>query len=59
MLSSGIFTAILKSLQFTGIFKEEISKVMVGTDFIKNRNDLPELWKEEFLKRFIIENFQK
>jgi hypothetical protein len=46
MLSSGIFTAILKSLQFTGIFKEEISKVMVGTDFIKNRNDLPELWKE-------------
>lgn len=46
MLSSGIFTAILKSLQFTGIFKEEITKVMIGTDFIKNRNDLPILWKE-------------
>lgn len=46
ILSSGIFAAILKSLQFTGIFKEEISKVMVGTEFIENRNDLPELWKE-------------
>jgi hypothetical protein len=46
ILSSGIFAAILKSLQFTGIFKEEISKVMVGTEFIENRNDLPQLWKE-------------
>lgn len=46
VLSSGIFAAVLKSLQFTGIFKDEISKVMIGTDFIKNRNDLPQLWKD-------------
>ncbi|MDM1298189.1 hypothetical protein HXZ94_06710 [Empedobacter falsenii] len=46
ILSSGVFTAVLKSLQFSGIFKEEISKVISGTDFIQNRNDLPELWKE-------------
>ncbi|MCZ8368179.1 hypothetical protein [Flavobacterium sp.] len=46
MLTSGIFTAILKSLQFTGIFKEEITKVMTSTSFIENRNDLPQLWKD-------------
>lgn len=46
ILSSGIFAAILKSLQFTGIFKEEIIKVMSGTSFIENRNDLPEIWKD-------------
>lgn len=46
MLTSGIFTAVLKSLQFTGIFKEEITKVMTGTAFIENRNDLPKLWKD-------------
>lgn len=46
MLTSGIFTAVLKSLQFTGIFKEEITKVMTGTAFIENRNDLPQLWKD-------------
>lgn len=46
MLTSGIFTAVLKSLQFTGIFKEEITKVMTGISFIENRNDLPQLWKD-------------
>lgn len=45
ILSSGIFAAVLKSIQFTGLFKEEIEKVMLGTDFVKNRRDLPELWK--------------
>lgn len=46
MLTSGIFTAILKSLQFTGIFKEEITKVMTSKSFLENRNDLPILWKD-------------
>ncbi|MEQ8520256.1 MAG: hypothetical protein RLN79_04985 [Cytophagales bacterium] len=45
VFSSGVFTAVLKSIQFTGIFKKEIESVMLGTDFIKNRNDLPVLWK--------------
>lgn len=45
ILSSGIFAAVLKSIQFTGLFKEEIEKVMLGTDFVKNRMDLPQLWK--------------
>ncbi len=46
ILSSGIFAAVLKSLQFTGIFRDEITKVMTGTAFIQNRNDLPEIWKD-------------
>lgn len=45
LFSSGVFAAVLKSLQFTGIFREEIEKVILGTDFVKNRKDLPELWR--------------
>lgn len=45
MFSSGVFAAVLKSIQFTGLFKEEIEKVILGTDFIKNRRDLPDLWR--------------
>jgi len=45
IFSSGVFAAVLKSIQFTGLFKEEIEKVILGTDFIKNRRDLPILWK--------------
>jgi len=45
IFSSGVFAAVLKSIQFTGLFKEEIEKVILGTDFIKNRRDLPALWK--------------
>jgi len=42
ILSSGIFAAVLKSIQFTGLFKEELEKVILGTDFIKNRRDFME-----------------
>ncbi len=46
VLSSGVFASVLKSLQFTGIFKTEIEKIVLGTKFIENRNDLPKLWKK-------------
>ena len=46
ILSSGVFAAVLKSIQFAGIFKDEVSKVMLETDFIKNRRDLPDLWSK-------------
>jgi len=46
VLSSGVFAAVLKSLQFTGIFKKEIEKIVLGTKFIENRNDLPKLWRK-------------
>jgi hypothetical protein len=54
LISSGVFAVVLKSIQFTGLFKEEIEKVILGTDFIKNRKDLPELWRsisKEIYKR--------
>lgn len=46
VLSSGVFASVLKSLQFTGIFKKEIEKIVLGTKFIENRNDLPKLWRK-------------
>lgn len=56
LLSSGVFAVVLKSIQFTGLFKEEIEKVILGSDFIKNRRDLPELWssisKEIYKRKF-------
>lgn len=45
VLSSGVFAAVLKSLQFSGIFKKEIADIVLSTDFLEKRNDLPELWK--------------
>ncbi len=46
VLSSGVFAVVLKSIQFTGIFKKEIEKIVLGTKFIENRNDLPTLWRK-------------
>ena len=37
ILSSGVFASVLKSIQFTGIFKDELSKVMLETDFIPSK----------------------
>lgn len=47
ILSSGVFAAVLKSIQFTGIFKNEIENIILGTDFIENRSEVnqQELWK--------------
>lgn len=46
ILSSGVFASVLKSFQFAGLFKEEIEKIVLGTEFIENRNDLPQLWRQ-------------
>lgn len=47
ILSSGVFAAVLKSIQFTGIFKSEIEEIILGTDFIENRSESnqQQLWK--------------
>jgi len=45
-LTSGVFASILKSIQFTGLFQEELTKVISGSEFLKNRKDLPDLWKK-------------
>jgi hypothetical protein len=46
IIGTGVFASILKSIQFVGIFKDELSKVVTGDEFIKNRKDLPQLWKK-------------
>lgn len=45
ILASGIFALLLKTIQFMGVFKEELSKVVYDTRFLKNRKDLPEVWE--------------
>lgn len=45
-LTSGVFASVLKSIQFTGLFKEELTKIISGTEFLNNRKDLPDLWKK-------------
>lgn len=45
-LTSGIFASVLKSIQFTGLFQEELTKIISGTEFLNNRKDLPDLWKK-------------
>lgn len=45
VLSSGIFAAVLKSIQFSGIFREEIEKVILSDEYLQRRKDLPELWR--------------
>ena len=55
-LAGAIFSMLLKTAQFLGVFKEEIEKVIYDTKFISNRVDLPEYWekvtKELFKNRF-------
>lgn len=44
MLAGGVFAVILKSYQFMGIFKEELSKIIYDAKFLNLRSDLPEVW---------------
>tara|TARA_R110002072_G_scaffold300962_1_gene479312 strand:+ start:2171 stop:3130 length:960 start_codon:yes stop_codon:yes gene_type:complete len=45
-LTSGVFASVLKSIQFTGLFQEELTKIISGNEFLNNRKDLPDLWKK-------------
>jgi hypothetical protein len=45
-VGSGLFTFMIKSFQYTGIFKEELTKVIFEPRFLKNRNDLPLYWEK-------------
>lgn len=44
MLASGIFAGILKLMQISGVFKEELEKLIFEPKFLKNRTDIPEYW---------------
>jgi len=44
MLVSGVFAVFLKILQFNGIFKEELTKVIYSPEHLSQRKDIEELW---------------
>ena len=44
ILASGVFAGILKLMQISGVFKEELEKLMFEPKFLKNRNDIPSYW---------------
>lgn len=46
VLSSGVFASVLKSIQFTGIFKKEIENVILESEYLKKRKDLDTVWKK-------------
>lgn len=48
ILSSGVFAVILKTFQFVGVFKDELSKVITGNEYINrlSTESKTKLWKE-------------
>jgi len=46
ILASGIFALVLKSIQFLGVFKEELNEIVYDAKFLKNRLDLPLFWEK-------------
>lgn len=46
LLTGGVFAVLLKSMQFMGIFKDEITKVIYDPKYLSNRIDLPEIWQK-------------
>lgn len=46
ILGSGVFLAVLKSIQFSGVFEDELRKIVYSDDFLQKRNDIHEIWKK-------------
>ncbi|MFM2226452.1 MAG: hypothetical protein RJA07_2654 [Bacteroidota bacterium] len=46
ILIGGIFSLLLKSMQFMGIFKEELTKIIFETKFLSNRKDIFDYWEK-------------
>jgi len=44
ILGGGVFAVILKTIQFWGVFKEELIKLLFEAKYLENRVDLPEYW---------------
>lgn len=52
ILGTGVFASVLKSIQFTGIFRTELREIINSDEFIKNRKDLPLLWRKITMKLY-------
>lgn len=46
ILGSGVFLAILKSIQFSGVFEDELRKIIYSDDVLRKRNDIHDIWKK-------------
>lgn len=46
LVVSGVFTFLVKWLQFSGIIKDEITKFIFEPKFLSNRKDLTEYWEK-------------
>ena len=46
VLSGGVFAAILKALQFSDVFKEELSLVIYNPQFLEKRTDVEQIWRD-------------
>jgi hypothetical protein len=46
ILVGGVFAVLLKSIQFMGVFKEELTKLIYEPKTLENRIDLPEMWEK-------------
>ncbi|MFA9189166.1 hypothetical protein [Flavobacterium magnesitis] len=44
IVTATVFVTIVKSKQFTEIFKEQLRSIIYCTEYLKNRKDIKELW---------------
>ncbi len=44
LISSAVFTFLVKSYQFTRIFREELTNIIFEPKYLSNRSDLPMYW---------------
>ncbi len=52
LVVSGVFTFLVKWLQFSGIIKDEITKFIFEPKFLSNRVDLQEYWEKVSIELF-------
>lgn len=45
LVSGGAFTAMLKWIQFTGVFKKALSDIVFGRELLQARKDLEPIWR--------------
>ncbi len=58
ILAGGLFAILLKTIQFSGVFKNELEKVIFEPKFLGSRKDLPEYW-EKISKELFNDKFPK
>jgi hypothetical protein len=46
ILAGGFFAVLLKTYQFMGVFKDELSKIVWETKYLANRHDLHSVWED-------------